>query len=127
MLNEKLKMLRDMNEFTQQHMADALGMHRSTYAYYEIGKTEPRHSQLIKLAKMFNVTTDYLLGHELPKKAKVFYDNNVSYNAGPESEKSIPMLTGKEKSLLLYFRQLDEEAQDGIIDRVRDALQNETE
>ena len=41
MLKQKLKEYRIKCGFSQQQVADVLNMHRSTYSYYESGKTEP--------------------------------------------------------------------------------------
>ncbi len=61
-LAEQLKHLRDYNAVTQREIADALCIDRSTYAYYEKGKTQPPLFMLMKLAQLYDVTTDYLLG-----------------------------------------------------------------
>ena len=42
-------------------MADALGISRSAYAYYEIGGSEPSLSVLWELAQYFQVSADSLL------------------------------------------------------------------
>ena len=38
---EKLRILREIYDVSQQEIADLLGIERSTYTYYELGKTEP--------------------------------------------------------------------------------------
>ena len=40
-LTKKLKLLRHKYDLTQDDVANALEIHRSTYAYYEIGRTIP--------------------------------------------------------------------------------------
>ena len=59
---EKLKELRLKANVSQQVMADFLGVSRPAYTMYEIGKREPSHDTLQKLANFFNVSVDYLLG-----------------------------------------------------------------
>ena len=61
-LSEQLRYLRRYNRVTQKQTADALHIERSTYAYYELRKTEPSLSMLVRLARLFDVTTDFLLG-----------------------------------------------------------------
>ena len=46
---------------TQQQVADTLNIDRSTYSYYETGKTEPNMDTIIKLAKIFDVNVGTLL------------------------------------------------------------------
>lgn len=64
MVNAKMKELRLEHGFTQQYVADALGIDRSNYSKYERGKLEPSPDMLIALTKLYNVTADYLLGIE---------------------------------------------------------------
>ena len=62
MLNERLKQLRKEKKVTQQDVANYLGITRPAYTAYEKGNRSPDYDLLNKLAKYFNVTTDYLLG-----------------------------------------------------------------
>lgn len=61
---DTLKYLRQINRMTQGEVADAISVNRSTYTSYETGRREPSNETLISLAKVFNVSTDYLLGLE---------------------------------------------------------------
>ena len=58
----RLKALREIRGLTQMEAAKSLKMCRSTYAYYEVGKTEPSLAQLRDMAIVYDVSTDYLLG-----------------------------------------------------------------
>ena len=58
---EKLHQLRTDNHLTQQDVANRLGMTKSNISYYETGIKTPPADILIKLAKIFHVSTDYLL------------------------------------------------------------------
>ncbi len=62
MFSEKLRSLREMHGLSQQQVADALQVHRSTYSYYKLGTSQPSFSTLIKLAKIFKVEPNFLLG-----------------------------------------------------------------
>lgn len=59
-----LKALREASGESMSEVADALNIAKSTYASYEYGKREPNIEMLTKIANLFNVTTDYLLGRE---------------------------------------------------------------
>lgn len=61
-LFKKLKHLREISMLTQQECADKIGISRSSYSLYEIGKREPDFSTLTKIARLHDVSTDYLLG-----------------------------------------------------------------
>ena len=58
---EKLRILREIYDVSQQEIADLLGIERSTYTYYELGKTEPSLGTLRKIAYLFHVSADFLL------------------------------------------------------------------
>lgn len=60
-VSKLLKQYRKNCNLTQQQVADALNINRTTYTYYETGKTEPSISTLHKLVKMFGITYDDLL------------------------------------------------------------------
>lgn len=61
-LAERMTELRKKHNFTQEDIAKYLDCNRATVANYENGKRQPDYNTLIKLAKRYNVTTDYLLG-----------------------------------------------------------------
>ena len=62
MFCNRLRALRGYHNLTQRHIAQSLIIDRSTYAYYETGKTHPDFETLTRIARMFGVSTDYLLG-----------------------------------------------------------------
>lgn len=76
MNTENLKNARKASGKTQKDVAEYLGVGQSTYKNYECGIREPNNDTTVKLAELFNVTTDYLLGREpLPNP---FADLNLS-------------------------------------------------
>jgi len=61
--NERLKNQRQSHKFTQQFIANEIGVTLRAYQQYEQGKYEPNIEKLIKLADLFNVTVDFLICH----------------------------------------------------------------
>lgn len=61
---KKLKKLRLESGYTQQQLATKLGITKSVVSYYELQERYPSPEVLIRLAHIFNVSTDYLLGLE---------------------------------------------------------------
>lgn len=61
---DKLRTLRKSQHLTQQQLAERLGLAKSIISYYELGERYPSYDILIKLARNFHVTTDYLLDVE---------------------------------------------------------------
>ena len=54
-MGKKLKRLRENFNLTQQQVAEALGIDRSTYAYYELGRTTPDLDKIDKLQRLYQV------------------------------------------------------------------------
>lgn len=59
-----LKELRKTNKITQAKLATMLGVSRSTISMWEIDESQPDNDTLVKIADIFNVSTDYLLGQQ---------------------------------------------------------------
>lgn len=57
-----LKMLRNEKNMSQQELADALGISKSSINMYERGERQPNFETLETIADYFNVDIDYLLG-----------------------------------------------------------------
>jgi len=58
-LHNKLKLLRQRNHYTQQEIADMLGVTRSTVSNFEIGRRKPEIDVLEKLADIYGVDLNY--------------------------------------------------------------------
>lgn len=63
---EHLKRLRERQRFTQEEVANAVSVSRSTVAMWETGKTLPRGETMIKLADLFGCTIDELYSRDPP-------------------------------------------------------------
>lgn len=61
-MGEKLKSLRIENKLTQKQVADRIGLAVSAVSSYEAGTRYPSYESLIKLSRIYHVSTDYLLG-----------------------------------------------------------------
>ncbi len=59
---ERLKTLRTQAGLTQAELAKRLQVTKSTISYYELLERNPSPEMLIRLADIFHVSTDYLLG-----------------------------------------------------------------
>lgn len=57
-----LKLLRGEKNMSQQELADALGISKSSINMYERGERQPNFEVLETIADYFNVDIDYLLG-----------------------------------------------------------------
>lgn len=118
-LGLKLKYYRESCEMSQQQIANALNVDRSTYTYYETGKTTPSASTLLKLSKIFNVPCSIFLesiNQELDLNSlvadsvgnKKSRDTTGSY----ESDEKIYDLSKEEKDILIAYRVLNKSGQE---------------
>lgn len=59
-----LKEIRAKRNLTQQQVADHIGCSAVVYSRYEKGTRQPSIETLLRLADLFGVTVDYLLGRQ---------------------------------------------------------------
>lgn len=71
-LAERLTLLREEKEWTKTYVAKQLNLNNlGTYANWEYGTREPDNEMLTKIASLYNVSTDYLLGRS---EKRHYYD-----------------------------------------------------
>ena len=58
----RLRDLREDCDLTQEQLVKILDMHKTTYTNYEQGKREIPFELVIKLAKLYNVSINYIAG-----------------------------------------------------------------
>ena len=59
---EIIRDLRKKNKLTQRKLADKLSISRSAVSMWEIGASQPDPAQIVRLADIFGISADYLLG-----------------------------------------------------------------
>ena len=67
-LGEKLSRLRKEYNYTQEQLADILGVSRQSISKWESDIAFPETDKLIKMGKLFECSMDYLLNNEITKK-----------------------------------------------------------
>lgn len=128
---DRLRELRKISRMTQKQVAQILNLDRSTYAYYETDTTKPDYNTLVRIARMFRVSTDYMLGvtdtmaqGNRPEDMRyVLRDKPVEKGmlAGAEV---IGDLDPEERAIVMMFRQLETERKEKLLQYVRTELQN---
>ena len=81
----RLTVLLDENNMTQTQLAQKIGTSNVTICRYLTGERTPRIDVLTKIAYVFNVSLDYLLGLSEDKKVKNFdenYDLDIAMSIG---------------------------------------------
>lgn len=122
-----LKFYRQNSGLTQKQVADALHIERTTYTYYETGKTLPNVITLKKLSKLYNVPVDYLMPSEVETPAELRDSDFSSVNpeeaaqqsaARRASNEKIYCLSNDEQSLLINYRILPAEVKKEIFEKL---------
>lgn len=62
LLSENLKKHRKLSNFSQKYVSEKIDISLRIYQYYESGNRIPPIDKLIKLADLFDVSIDYLVG-----------------------------------------------------------------
>ena len=65
---KRIRDLREDSDLTQKKVADFLGMSQTGYSKYETGENDIPTAILIKLARYYETSVDYLLGETDVKK-----------------------------------------------------------
>ena len=68
-LAEKLALSRKKNKLSQAQVATHIGVSSSAISAYELGDVTPSLEILIKLANLYHVSADYLLGISYPRES----------------------------------------------------------
>ena len=103
--SERLRNAREDKGYTQQQIADIMGITKSTYCGYETGKRQPDVFKIKQICKILGVSGDVLLDTTF---------GNLNKNAPDE-----PKLTEGEELLIRLFRQIPEERQKVLLEMVR--------
>ncbi len=105
---EKLRKLRIEAGFSQKNVADILNISRSTYTYYETGKTTPDPATLTRISRIFGVPIEEFL----PESDSSLDSQLILYDSGarrpPKKVKADPVKVGDlsvdEKTIIAFIR-----------------------
>lgn len=64
LFSKRISELRKQNRYTQQQVSDYLNIRQPSYIRYENNNAEPTLANLVKLADLYDVSVDYLLGRK---------------------------------------------------------------
>ncbi len=117
-LGEKIRFLRNDQDMTQKELAKLLSISASTIGMYEQGRRIPDIDTISKLSRIFNVSSDYLLGLEV-------LNNRLDDNITKTSHLNYESLGENEKKCLNTFRQLNIDNQDIIIGEMKKTLREQ--
>ncbi|MBR3768413.1 MAG: helix-turn-helix transcriptional regulator [Clostridia bacterium] len=103
LLTERLKAARKECKLTQQQVADMLNIDRSTYAYYELGVSNPSLDNLVSLAAVFKTDIGWLLGTDREGEAWRAPESDLAVLKSCK-EKQMAELSKEERQIVALFR-----------------------
>ena len=126
-LGTLFKTYRVFNDLTQYQVASALGIERSTYTYYETGKTEPTFKTTMKILKILGITYDeFLQCISLPENNEIYnlhdYQENITDNLHSVAKESLYELTYEEQQLLINFRVMRSEDKKEFLESMAESI-----
>lgn len=70
---QRIRELREDNDYNQTYVAQLIHVDQTTYSNYELGKVRMPIECIVKLARVYNVNLDYIIGvsdvrNEFPRK-----------------------------------------------------------
>mgnify|MGYP003292716450 CR=1 FL=1 len=104
MIKRKLKEIRVRNGLSQQQAADVLGICRSAYCNYELGRRSPDFATIKKLADFYNISLDAFTDRD-----DLDFHDESEYEGG--APKYLSELSKEERDLIVKFRLLDKKEQ----------------
>lgn len=118
-IGEKIKILRTKFGLTQQEVADALKIERSTYTYYELGKTIPSWSAVKKLAQIFQIAP-----YDLLEEQNKYIMSDILSKSNDGKNINICNLSPEEKKIILALRTLSSKDKSKAINSIDKIFEN---
>ncbi len=99
-LADKIINERKKNGWSQEELADMLGVSRQSVSKWESAQSIPDLQKILKMAEVFNVSTDYLLKEEMEPAS----NEPISYNEHPDTFSSLRRVSMEEASEYIALR-----------------------
>lgn len=110
--------------YTQYQIAKLLNIDRSTYSYYEIGKTTPDITVLMTLSKIFNIPINEMLADENVPEHVSDSGSLPRFIHSKKNTSHIYELSNNEKELVGIFRISAPDTQDKILAYLKDYIKD---
>ncbi len=116
MIGNRLRILRKSARLSQSQIASLLEIDRSTYSYYETDKTLPSITLLIRIAKIYAITIDELIGENntlsFSDSGRIFKEEELMED-DDFLNKIIKLsdLNDEEKMLILKYRLMEDKTE----------------
>ncbi len=97
--NHLRNLRKKLSNYTQQDMAELLKISRSTYTYYETGKSEPGQDTLAKICEILKVDYNTLLGIQEDRRDVFVASGNIRNGIG--------IISPEEEQIILAYRRME--------------------
>ncbi len=129
-LAQMLRQHRTRSGYSQSQLGNILGVERSTYTYYETAKTIPVIFDLMRLADLYRLSLDDLLGFRHETTNYMYSPEDSIYQMRRQKDASkireiLLDLSPDERQLIAYFRSASEEERDQILSFLQKARRDE--
>ena len=120
MIAKRIKELRTQKNLTQKELAVLISLTPKMISFYELGQRIPPSDIIIKLAKIFAVSTDYLLGEtNIKESADKLIAQNHSLRSNTIDQGNLDKLLQQDK---ITFDGISYKLTDSTREKVRVAL-----
>lgn len=106
--NNRLKELREEKGLTQKELSKLISASQSKIAMWETGNRDPNSEDIIFLSKLFDVTTDYILGCDNEKKSSSKKENSIFQTNHSNKEKELLKIFAKLKTEIYQDKAIDQ-------------------
>ena len=96
--SQKLRRLRQEKNWSQENLAEEIGVKRLAIGKYESGQTKPSAETLQKISEVFGVSIDYLLSEDSEKSKGEIKDKTLL-----EYVAEIEQMNEEEKKFVKFF------------------------
>lgn len=122
-LAEKLKYFRKKANLTQQQVADALGIDRSAYSYYETDTSTPKLATVQNLARFYNTSVDLLLGNNHTVGDGEVLESPDSFEKWYTKD-GFNLLSDFEQGIILRIRLMNTDERKKLIEYIDKSIKN---
>ncbi len=79
-IKNKIKNIRELKNYTQEYMAERLGVTQAGYSKIEKGKTSLSYEKLVDIGKILDVTVEDIISFDYDKYFSNFNNNKITGN-----------------------------------------------
>lgn len=83
MYGKRLRQLRNIEGWTQEEVAEKIGVSKQTYSHYENEKRKPSLDMIQKLADVYEVNLDTVFGQEIKEETALYSTSNIKFKNLP--------------------------------------------